>query len=166
MGVLRIILIVLMVVLQAVFGIPAYMTDGPYLLRAATYSFFHAGWLHLAVNCLAIWSVFSPRRKGCKPCRDLLLSYLVAVLVYPLSFRPVIGFSNMLYCIMGLRCPPFSHPWWKTANAVTFIVVTLAMAVTPRLAATTHIAAFLCGMFLSYILRSIQNITKDARKYY
>ena len=163
MGVLRIAIIVLLVALQAIVGIPDYMTGGPYIQRALTYSFFHASWLHLAVNCLAVWGVYG---RGRKPVRDLILSLLVAVIVYPLSFRPVIGFSNVLYCTLGLRVPPFSHQWWKTANAVTFIVVTLAMAVTPQLAATTHIASFLCGMFLSYILRSIQNITNDARRYY
>ena len=163
MGILRIAIIVLLVALQAIFGIPDYMTGGPYLQRALTYSFFHAGWLHLAVNCLAIWGVYG---RGCKPCRDLLLSILVAVLVYPLSLRPVIGFSNVLYCTLGLRVPPFSHPWWKSRNALVFIVVTIGMVFIPQLSATTHIAAFLCGMLLSYILRSIQNITKDARKYY
>ena len=163
MGLLRIVLIVLLVGLQAVVGIPPYMTDGPYLLRALTYSFFHASWLHLAVNCLAVWGVYG---KGYKPCRDLLLSFLVAVLVYPLSFRPVIGFSNILYCTLGLRVPPFSHPWWKSRNAIIFIVVTLAMAFIPQLSATTHIAAFLLGMLLSYILRSLHNLSKDARRYY
>ena len=163
MGTLRIVIILCLVALQVIVGIPAFMTDGPYLLRALSYSFFHAGWLHLAVNCLAVWGVYG---RGRKPCRDLLLSIIVAVLVYPLSFRPVIGFSNVLYSTLGLRVPPFSHPWWKTANAVTFIVVTVAMIFVPRLSATTHIAAFLCGMLLSYILRSLQNITKDARRYY
>lgn len=163
MGALRIILIVLLVALQAFVGIPDFMNEGPYLQRALAYSFFHAGWLHLAVNCLAIWGVYG---RGRKPLRDLILSLFVAVLVYPLSIMPVIGFSNVLYCTLGLRVPPFSHPWWKSHNAVIFIVATLAMGFIPRISASTHIAAFLCGMLLSYILRYLHNITQDARRYY
>lgn len=163
MGILRVILIASLVILQAVFGIPGYMADGPYLLRALTYSGFHANWFHLAVNCIAVWSVFSPKRK----CgRDLAVSFLAAVLVYPLSFRPVIGFSNILYCMLGLRFPPFSSPWWKTSNGITFIVATVAMAVIPQLAATTHIAAFLCGMGIASLRRGWKRMTKDARRYY
>jgi len=166
MGVVRIAIIVLLIALQATVGIPPYMTGGPYLLRALSYSFFHANWFHLAVNCIAVWTVFSPKRKSCKPCRDLFLSYLVAVLVYPLSFRPVIGFSNVLYCMLGLRVPPFSSAWWKTPVAITFAIVTLVMAFVPQLSATTHIAAFLCGMLLSHLFRSIKELTSDARRYY
>lgn len=163
MGALRIVIIVLLVVLQAFFGIPDFLTGGPYLQRALAYSFFHAGWLHLAVNCLAVWGVYG---RGRKPLKDLLLSLFVAVLVYPLSFRPVIGFSNVLYCTLGLRVPPFSNAWWKSRNAIIFVAVTLGMAFIPQLSATTHIAAFLCGMFLSYLRRSLQNLFKDARRYY
>lgn len=163
MGALRIIIIILLVALQAIVGIPDYMAGGPYLLRALTYSFFHAGWLHLAVNCIAVWGVYG---RGRKPLGDLLLSLLVAVLVYPLSLRPVIGFSNVLYCTLGLRVPPFSHPWWKSRNALVFVAVTLGMVFIPRLSATTHIAAFLCGMLLSSLRRSTDKLLKDARRYY
>lgn len=162
---LRIIIIVTLVALQLVAGgVPAFMMEGPYMLRASVYSFFHANLFHLAVNCIAVWSVFAPGRRNA--CGNLFLSYLVAVLVYPLSFRPVIGFSNILYCMLGLRVPPFSSSWWKTPNAIAFIIATVVMVVIPQLSATTHIAAFLCGMALSSIHRHYLRLTKDARRYY
>lgn len=146
-------------------GVPEYLADTecPYLIRAASYSFFHASWWHLAVNCLAVWTIY---RKPCKPCRDLVIPFLIAMAVYPLSFRPVIGFSNVLYAVLGLRTPPLSSPWWKRSEVYIFIAVTLAMAFIPRFSATTHIAAFLLGMAGASIRRGWIKLTRDARRYY
>ena len=159
----RIVIIAVLVILQAVVGIPALLQgDGDYWLRALAYSFFHANWWHLAVNCLAIWGIY---RYPCKPWRDLLLPFLIAVLVYPLSFRPVIGFSNVLYAALGLRTPPLSSPWWKKTEVIIFLAVTLLMVFIPRFSATTHIAAFALGMAGASAKRFYQTLTKDARRY-
>ena len=159
----RLILIIILAAIQFFFGAPDWlMPDGAaFGIRALTYSFFHANWWHLAVNSIAIFTIY----KTCKPCRDLLFPFLIAVIVYPLSFKPVIGFSNILYATLGIRTPSLSSPWWKQPSVIVFIVVTLALVFIPRFSATTHVAAFLLGMSLSSANRSIQNLLKDAGRY-
>lgn len=161
---LRIVVIVALVALQAFVGIPEYLTDGPYMLRALSYSFFHASWWHLAINAIAIWTIYPPKRRA--NFLQIVISLLIAVAVYPLSFRPVIGFSNILYATLGLRTPSLSSAWWKQPTVIVFIGATLAMVFIPQLSATTHIAAFLCGMACAALRRFYLKLTKDARRYY
>lgn len=162
----RIILIVALVVTQAVWGAPDYLLgSGDYWLRASTYSFFHGNWWHLAVNALAIWTIYDPKRP-CKPCRDLLFPFLIALLVYPLSARPVIGFSNILYAALGLRTPSLQSKWWRQPSVIIFLVVTVVLLFIPQFSATTHIAAFIIGVLLSALRRLYLELTSDARRYY
>lgn len=164
MGAIRYILIAILVALYAIFGIPDWIRDGDYLTRAITYSFFHASIWHLAVNSLAIWGIFR-KDNLCKACRDLAVSYIIAVLVFPFSIRPVIGFSNILYAIIGLRTPPLSSKWWRTTPVIVFLIVTVAMLFIPRFSATTHIAAFILGIACAYVRRFNQSLVRDARRY-
>lgn len=165
MGYLRYIIIALLVVMQIFHGAPEFLLyPDRYWCRAASYSFFHASWWHLAINALAIWSIYSPKR-CCKPCRDLLFPYLIAVLVYPLSFKPVIGFSNILYAVLGLRTPPLSSAWWKHPSVIIFLVVTVALVFIPQFSATTHISAFVIGVLFAAVHRSALKLHNDARRY-
>lgn len=159
----RIVIILLLVALRII-GIPDFLSTGPYWQRALAYSFFHGSWWHLAVNCIAVWTIYDPRR-GCKPCRDLLFPLLIAMAVYPLSFRPVIGFSNVLYAVLGLRTPSLSSDWWKRPEVIVFIVVTVGLLFVPQFSATTHIAAFLLGMAGAAVGRFYNDIISDARRY-
>lgn len=165
MGLLRIIIIAVLVALHAVFGIPGWLSpDSPYLVRATTYSFFHASWWHLAVNSLAAWTIFR-KANPCKACTELALAYVIAVLVYPLSLRPVIGFSNILYAVLGYRTPPLSSKWWRQPAVITFLAITVGMVFIPRFSATTHIAAFVIGMGLASVRRLVNSTMNDARRY-
>ena len=159
----RLTLIALLVALQLAIGIPQFMTDGAYWHRAICYSLFHASWWHLAVNSIAIWTIFDPRREW--KLTQLWVAMAIAVLVYPLSFRPIIGFSNVLYAVLGLRTPPLTSPWWKQPAVIVFIVVTMAMVFVPRFSATTHIAAFVLGMAGASVKRHWLRLTEDARRY-
>lgn len=161
----RFTIIALLVALHIAYGIPAFMTDGAYLQRALFYSFFHASWWHLAVNGIAAWNIFAPSRKCSEMLLVLLVAFIIAVLVYPLSFRPVIGFSNVLYAVLGLRTPTLSSPWWKRPAVITFLVITVAMIFVPRFSATTHIAAFALGMAGASVKRHWLRLTQDARRY-
>ena len=163
----RIAFILALCVLQAVFGAPDWLMPGgaPYAVRALSYHFFHGSWWHLAVNAIAIWTIYDPKRNPCKPCTDLLFSFLIATAVYPLSWRPVIGFSNVLYAQLGMRTPPLSSPWWKHPSVITFLVVTVAMVFIPRFSATTHVAAFLLGMGVASLRRYLKSVTRDYRRY-
>ena len=159
----RLAVILGLVLLQAAFGIPDFMQDGPYWERAFLYSFFHASWWHLAVNSLAAWTIFRPGRRT-SPAR-LATAFIIAVLVYPLSFRPVIGFSNVLYAYLGLRTPALSDRWWRRPEVVTFLAVTVALVLVPRFSATTHIAAFALGMAGAALKRKYKDLTSDFRRY-
>lgn len=163
---LRVIIIAALVGFHLCVGTPQWLMPGgaPYIVRALSYSFFHASWWHLAVNAIAVCSLYRPG-VSCKPCRDLLFPFLIAVLVYPLSFRPVIGFSNILYAVIGLRTPPLSSRWWRQTPVLVFIAVTLAMVFVPRFSATTHIAAFLLGIAGAYAMRFHKSVMKDAGRY-
>lgn len=159
----RIIIILLLVALQAAFGAPEYLLGTEhYWLRALSYSFFHANWWHLAVNCIAIWSIFVPSRKW---ITLLLLAFVIAVLVYPLSFRPVIGFSNVLYAVIGLRTPSLKSRWWKQPPVILFLAITVALVFVPQFSATTHIAAFLLGVLFASVCRHSKDLFNDFRRY-
>lgn len=160
----RLTLIIILVSMHCICGIPDILTDGCWWEKALCYSLFHANWWHLAVNALAIWSIYNPLRP-IKPCRDLVIPFIIAVAVWPLALRPVIGISNMLYAVIGLRTPSLRHKWWRQPAAITFLLVTVAMLFIPRFSAVTHIAAFALGVMLAALHRSYLNLTKDARRY-
>lgn len=161
----RIVLILLLVAMQIAFGAPEYLLGTEhYWFRALSYSFFHASWWHLAVNCLAAWSIFVPSRK-CS-AGVLVAAFAIAVLVYPLSFRPIIGFSNVLYAVLGLRTPSLKSKWWRRPAVIVFLVVTIALVFVPRFSATTHITAFVLGMSGASLQRGWLKLTRDARRYY
>lgn len=159
----RIAIIVTLIALQAIFGAPAFLleSDG-YWIRALSYSFFHAGWLHLAINCIAIWGLFKHKSSPLQ----ILIAYAIAVLIYPLSAKPVIGFSNILYALIGLRTPPLKNKWWRSSSVITFLTITVAMVFIPQFSAATHIAAFVLGCLTAIANRFIKHITRDARRYY
>lgn len=159
---LRYFIVVTLVVLWWIFRAPGYLsgTDVPYILRALSYSFFHASIWHLAVNSLAAWSVFAPARQ--RNGRDLAAAFVIAVLVYGLSLRPVIGFSNVLYAALGLRTPSLSSLWWSRPEVIAFLAVTVLMLFVPQFSALTHIFAFLAGMLIASARRFIENNLKDA----
>ena len=162
------IIISVLVLLQALQGAPAYLLgDGGFLLRASTYSLFHANWFHLAVNCIALWTIFVKPRKRypCKPCRDLLIPYIIAMAVYPLSARPLIGFSNVLYAIIGMRTPPFRSAWWRGRNVWIFLGATLLLGLLPQLSTLTHLAAFAAGTACAAVGRVYKNTLNDAGRY-
>lgn len=165
-GIVRIILIAALVAVQALqgFGIIPPFATLPLWERWLTYSFFHGNWFHLAVNCIAIWGLYNPKRP-CKPCRDLIIPYIIALVVFPFALRPMIGFSNMLYAVIGIQTPDFKSPWWKSTNVQIFFAVTLVMAFIPRISAFTHILSFAAGVGMAIIRRGIQSLLDDAGPY-
>lgn len=160
---MRYIIIAILLCMQICFRVPdIFYGSGHFVLRALTYSLFHAGWLHLAVNCLGIWTIFAPGRKG--KLLHLVVGSLIAVLVYPLALRPVLGFSNILFAVLGMRTPPLGSPWWKRSEVLVFIAVNIATLFIPRISAVTHIAAFACGMLVAALRRSIEPYLSDVRR--
>ena len=143
------------------FGRPEFLYEGGWE-AALAYPLFHGNIFHLAANSIAIWFVY---RCPCKPCRDLVIPYIISIAVYPLSGRALLGVSNMIYAAIGLRTPAFSSPWWRKTPVIVFLAVTLLMLFIPSLAGVTHIVSFSAGVLLAAAHRFWLYLTRDARRY-
>lgn len=154
---MRIVLIGILYIVFMLAHCPEWLagTYVPYAIRAMSYSCFHANLLHLAINCLSIWVVFAPHKKDNTPA--LIVGLIIAVLVYPFALKPVVGFSNVLYAIIGFRSPSFKSAWWRHPSVLLFLAITIAMIFIPHFSATTHMAAFALGVICSYLRRTINN---------
>lgn len=142
-------------------GIPGYMsTDSPFLLRATTYHWFHANIFHLAVNCLSLSVIF---RNGVR-IRELSWAFLMATVSYAVAVRPIVGISNILFAVIGMRTPSFDSPWWRNPATLTFLAVTLLMVFIPQVSATTHIFSFTMGVLYAYLKRHFNSIYDDYRR--
>lgn len=145
-------IVIILALVYILFGTPEWLSCGesPYALRMLGYSFFHANVFHLIVNLIAVNAAYSQRRKDNLYC--LLWSVVVAILVYPLSIRPMVGFSNVLFATVGLRMPPISRAW-RHPSVVTFLLVTMLMLFIPQFSAVTHIVSFAIGVAIGYVHR-------------
>lgn len=160
---MRIIIIGILYVVFMIFRCPVWLAGAqvPYLVRAVTYSFFHANIIHLAVNCLSVWAIWNGKDMK-RDFRNFFTAFVIAVIVYPLGFRPCVGISNMMFAACGLRIRP---QWLKTASGILFLVIMLAMCFFPQFAGTNHVAAFALGMAASGIARSIEPLLNDVRRF-
>lgn len=129
------------------------------MLTACTYQFFHANIFHMLANGLALVTVFAPGKKG--NWYVAVLSYLISVLVFPLSRLTPIGISNMLYAAIGMRTPPFSNKWWISSNATTFHMITALMLIIPHFSAVSHIYAYIMGICLAVIIRFLKDLSHE-----
>ena len=155
--------VTIVLILAAVFialGCPDALLPGgaPYIMRAMIYPLFHANVWHLLVNVVSMWGILS-RRSSFK---ELAIAYVISILVYPLSFRPVVGISNVMYAMLGMRSPCLSSAWWRTAPVAAFLAVTIVMVFIPQFSATTHVASFVLGIFVAYARRWKNSVLKDA----
>ena len=128
--------------------------------QMAYYHFLHANVFHLAANMLAGYYAF----KRCTVSR-VVTAYLIASLSFLCVADMVIGFSNIVYAMIGLKTPAFSHPWWRHPGTITFLVVSLLMVFLPNVSAVTHIISFCGGMAVSMISRGVQQIKNDSARY-
>lgn len=136
-------------------------SDVSYLVRALTYSFFHANIFHLAVNCLSVWVVWSGKDMK-RDVRNFFTAFVIAVIVYPLGFRPCVGISNMLFASCGLRVRP---QWFRTSNGIFFLIIMIAMCFAPQFAGTNHVAAFILGMAAQWAAGAIKPLKNDVRRF-
>ena len=162
---IRYIVIGVAVVSFLVFGCPEWLSDEqcPYVIRAALYPLFHGNIAHLAANCLAMWLSLNPKRKGL--AWELAFGLAVSFLVYPLAARPIVGVSNALYAICGLRTPSFSSRWWRSSPVITFLVITAVLLLFPQFSAVTHIAAFAVGVLMAHLRRTLKPYLQDVGRY-
>lgn len=126
------------------------------------YHIFHANIFHLAANCLSIWVVF---RKGeTYSCSPLLIAYIIGTLSWFCTSSDVVGISNIIFALIGLRTPSIKHSWWRSRPVIIFLAVTLLMALFPQVSAVTHIVSFVLGSLVAGIKRTTHRINRDYRR--
>lgn len=95
---------------------------------------------------------------------EILIAYIIATFSYMVAFRPIIGVSNMLFAIIGMRAPAWSSSWWHAKETRLFFGITLFMLVFPQVSAITHITAFIIGVIVSMTKRKIKSLENDYRR--
>lgn len=148
---MNIALILICIAVYVVVGQPDWLITAPTLPYMASYHVFHAGIFHLTVNSIALYTVFSRRHNDNVRC--LILGWLIASPACLFSSVPVIGMSDIIYAVIGLRTPSFRNPWWRTAPVITFFIVTLAMLFIPGIAGMPHIVSLAAGIAVAHIQR-------------
>jgi membrane associated rhomboid family serine protease len=162
MGEMRYVIIAVLAALYFFVPVPEILLSGSGILPAAIHHFFHANIFHLAANSLCIWMLYKPGRY--KAGRDILLPYAIATLSYFFATTPVIGFSNILFAVSGLRTPSLKHQWWRSRNAAMFFGFMLLTLFMPRVSAVTHIVSFTAGALIGSAKRFIRRTAYDARR--
>lgn len=152
----------ILTVFMLLFQCPEWLHSDVWYI-AAVHHFYHANIFHLAVNCLSLWLMF---RNPSSVLRwsTVAAAYVLASLSWFASSADVIGASNFIFAIVGLRTPAFSHSWWRQPSVLFFLIVTVAMAVLPQVAAITHIVSFSSGCLVASVSRFIKRISHDLHR--
>lgn len=155
--------IILLIVLL-IFSVPdipecLYTGDFPAML---VHPFFHANIFHLALNCLAIWTVFDPKTRP--EWWYLPIGFIIAAASYAIVDDVLVGFSTVLFSVAGLRTPSFHSPWWRSWNCWVYIVTMLAMFFLPMFAASAHLICFTIGVAVAAIVRFKRRLDYDTRR--
>lgn len=158
---IRIVIIGILLTMQLLFGCPTFLHyDSGYI--SLVHHFFHANIFHLAVNCLSVWSLF--RKSYRYSMTPLLWAFLIASVSWFCTSDDVVGFSNILFAIIGLRSPSLSHSWWKQPSVILFLAITALMALLPQVSAITHIVSFVLGCIVAGTIRIVNSICSDFRR--
>lgn len=158
---IRIIIIGILVAVQMLFGCPAFLHQDSGCI-SLVHHFFHANIFHLAVNCLSIWTLF--RKDVRYSITPLVFAYIIGTASWFCTSADVVGFSNILFALIGLRSPSLSHSWWKQPSVILFLAITALMALLPQVSAITHIVSFVLGCMVAGTSRIFNSIRSDFRR--
>lgn len=136
-----------------------YTGEWPAML---VHPFFHANVAHLALNCLAVWTVFDPRTRP--EWWYLPVGFAIAAGAYELTDYMMVGFSSVLFAVAGLRTPSFRSRWWRTWNCWVYIGTMLLMFLAPMFAASAHLICFSIGVAVSACVRFKRRLDYDTRR--
>lgn len=124
------------------------------------YHFFHGNLFHLLANGLSLY-VILPRTKKWQ----IVAAYIIACIVaLPIS-QPMLGFSNVIYALIGVKTPSFDSYWWRHSGTIIFFAITLLMLFLPNVSGISHILSFVVGVAVSVIYRFFVRINTDAARY-
>ena len=138
----------------------AWLLTEPQAVRCVLHHFFHANIFHLAVNCLAVWTMFP---KGWSEHREeLLVSFAVGSLSALAAPWPVIGFSNTLFSVLGYRAARYG--WYRTAQFVVLVAAVLLTAFIPGISGLTHILSLAGGFAASMAASTYRKLSSDYGK--
>lgn len=124
--------------------------------------FFHANVFHFAVNAIAVWAALDPRMKP--TWWSLPTAFCIGSVSYFFASSPVIGFSNVLFAMAGMRTPSFRSRWWRTTNAKVFLASMLLMVFLPHFSAVTHFVSFSIGVLVAIVVRFNRELDYDTRR--
>ena len=130
------------------------------VVQMLLYHFFHGNIFHLLANGLSFY-VIAPKTKTWQFVVAYAISCLVAL---PIS-QPMLGFSNIIYALIGIKTPSFDSYWWRNVGTIIFFAVTLLMLFMPNVSGISHIMSFAVGVVVSIIHRFLSNIKTDAARY-
>lgn len=153
----------ILVFLLVVFLVPngnEWLLQQGRMAQAFLYHFFHGNIFHLLANSLSLY-VIVPRSKTW----HLIAAYAIASLSALLISSPIIGISNIVYALIGVRTPSFDSWWWRHPGTMIFFAVTLLMLFLPNVAGLTHIICFVAGLVISIANRTFSRIKKDVARY-
>ena len=122
--------------------------------------FFHGNVFHLLVNFLSLYFIV-PRAKGW----HLIAGYFIGSLSLLAAVTPVVGISNLVYAVIGVRSPSFGSWWWRHPGTKTFLIVTALMIFLPNVSAVTHIVSFVVGVLVSVSVRWYKQTSNDSARY-
>ena len=158
---LKIVLIGILVTMMLLFGCPTFLHyDDAYI--SLVHHFYHANIFHLAVNCLSLWALF---RKGVRySVMHLTIAYIIGTLSWFCTSADAVGFSNIIFAIVGMRTPSLKSDWWRRSNTIYFLLINLVMLILPQVSAITHIVSFSLGCFVAGAIRIFNRLNRDYRR--
>lgn len=166
--VLRYTLIGVLLALFIGVGSPEFLLsdDIPSAAKAVSYHWFHANVWHLLANCLSIWLLIRTTRyrSSRKVMSQFAIAFLIASVMYFTATKPVVGISNILFAIVGLRTPSFRHPWWRKPETIIFFAVTFLLLLIPQFSSVTHITSLLGGIGIAAISRTVRSLRSDVTR--
>lgn len=128
-------------IVSTALGLAMFLPIQPTCIDAPLYTHLfaplgHGNLIHLLANLYVLWIMRINAKQLCT-------AYIMGVIAMALSINPCIGFSAVLYALIGLNVPRIriSKAEWGifiAANAITILI--------PNIATLAHFIAFMLGL--------------------
>lgn len=158
---IRITIIGVLLSIHVAFGCPKALHMESWYI-SLVHHFFHANIFHLAVNCLSVWTLF--RGGFSYNLAPLVWAFIIGSASWFCTSTDAVGFSNILFALIGLRTPSLRSRYWRDPAVIAFVAITILMALLPQVSAITHIVSFVLGCIVAGASRIVNNISRDFRR--